>query len=168
MAKTSFNITPCDAVIIINENKPQHAGYNFTSDNVPYYRVGFANADNPFSAKTEVFMVKGATFVNDARVEYPDDREQAIALALKHKAGFMRPGVALNACNNATKPLFTKISEDSATYTIGDRTVSGYSRVFTLGTPVSALDAEMKRQGIAWNIAPAAEAVTAEDSTAPF
>jgi hypothetical protein len=175
MAKTTINITPTDAVIILNENKPVHKGYNFTSDNVPYFRVGFSNADNPFAAKTEVFMVKGATFVNDARVEYPENRDAAIALSLKLKAGFMSPSVALNACNNASKPLFTKITEDTASYTIGDRTVTGYSRVFTLGTPVSALDAEMKRQSISWDATASVIATsapssvsTAADSTMPF
>ena len=166
--KTRHDIIPMDATILLNETKPIHAGYNFTSDNVPYFRVQFADAANPFAAKNEVFMVKGVTFANDQRVVYPENRDEAIALALKLKGGFMKPSVALSACNNSSKPLFTKISEDSACYMIGTREVNGYSRVFTLGTANSVLDAEMKRQGIKWDVAPVATtpAVTADDTAA--
>lgn len=177
MAKTSRNIVPTNAQIILTEGREAFQGYNFTSDNVPYYRVQFDDASNPFATRSEVFMVKGVTFHNDARVVYPADRAAAIALALQLRGGFMRPSVALNACNNATAPLFTKITEDTAYYTIGQRSVTGYSRVFTLGTTPTVLDAEMKRQGIVWSTeaTPVVPVTTSEDaaqvaadSTTPF
>lgn len=175
MAKTSYDITPCDATISLNEAKPIHNGFNFTADNVPYFVVKFSDADNPFSAKTESFMVKGVTYNKDAQVVYPADRDQAIALALSLKGGFMRPSVALNAINSAKKPLFTKHIEDACEYMIGTKPQTVYSKVFTKGTPASVLDAEMDRQKIKYNVAPVAPVTTpadavqvAADSTTPF
>ena len=90
-------------------------------------------------------------------------------MALNH--GFMKPADAITACNNSKTALFVKITEDTASYTItdsrGTKTVNGYSRIFPLNTPNSALDAEMKNQSITWSDTNA-EVVTTDDDTTPL
>jgi hypothetical protein len=152
MAKSRHNLVPRNAAVVINTNKPNELGVNFTSDNVPYFKLEFTDSSNPFSPKRESFIVKPQTISGGVRIAYPADRAAALALALQN--GFMRPADAVTACNNTKTAIFTKITEDTAEHTItdarGTKTVHGYSRIFPIGTPNSALDAEMKNQSITW------------------